>query len=215
MMRTLFSFLMLIMMIFSVSHQAYALDLDGEKSTVAVVLDTPGGMFSEPEKVYTMVQESLDNIFKGAAQYKILPLGETDSYVQIYREENDLTLNMDTAVTGVTQRDLSLKKDDINKICKHFEADYVIYTRVTSTAPRVSIGFMSAGQKVNVTLDFRVWSDKKADFVYMKRTMTTGSSKTIYAGGMGSSSHAVEKGLKKGLEEIEKDSLKIKTSMIE
>lgn len=215
MLRKLLFLLVLATMMFSVSHQAYALDLDGEKSTVAVVLDTPGGMFSEPEKVYTMVQGSLDNIFKGVAQYKILPLGETDSYVQIYREENDLTLNMDTAITGVTQRDLSLKKDDISKICKHFEADYVIYTRVTSTAPRVSIGFMSAGQKVNVTLDFRVWSDKKADFVYTKRAMTTGSSKTIYAGGMGSSSHAIEKGLKKGLEEIEKDSLKIKTSMIE
>lgn len=215
MLRKLFSSLLFAVMLCSLSHQVYAVDLNDNKITVAVVLDTPGGMFSEPEKVYTTVQESLDNIFKGSAQYKILPIGETDSYVQIYREENNLTVNMDTEITGVAQRDLSLKKTDINKICKHFEANYIVYTRVTSTAPRVSIGFMSAGQKVNVTLDFRIYSDKKADFVYMKRAMTTGSSKTIYAGGMGSSSRAVEKGLKKALEEIEKDSTKIKNSMME
>ena len=81
--------------------------------------------------------------------------------------------------------------------------------------PRFSGGFMSASQKVNVTLDFRIWSDKKADFVYTKRAMTTGTSTTVYVGGMGSSSHAIEKGLKKGLKEIEKDSVKIKTSMTE
>ena len=184
------------MIVVSMNGQAFA------EKKIAILLDTPTGMFSEPEKVYATIQESLDKIFQGSPQYNILPIGETDSYVQIYREENDLTVNVDTGYTGVAQRDLSLKKEDVNKICKHFGADYVIYTRVTTTAPRMSMGFMSMGQK------------DKSDFTYTKRTMTTGSSKTIYAGGMGSSSHAVEKGLKKGLQEIEKDSLKIKTAMI-
>ena len=198
MFKNLLSIVLAAMMIVVTSNVAFAADSDG-KTTVAVVLDTPGGMFSEPEKVYATIQESLDKIFQSSPQYKILPIGETDSYVQIYREENDLTVNVDTGHTGVAQRDLSLKKEDVNKICKHFGADYVIYTRVTTTAPRMSMGFMSMGQKVNVTLDFRVWSDNKSDFTYTKRAMTTGSSKTIYAGGMGSSSHAVEKGLKKRL----------------
>lgn len=103
----------------------------------------------------------------------------------------------------------------MNEICKHFGADYVIYMRMTNSMPRYYGGFWTAGQKVNVVLDFRIWSDKKEDYVYAKRTTTTGSSNTFYVGGMGSSSHAVEKGLKKGLQEIEKDASKIRLAMVE
>ena len=160
--KFLFSLVCSVIALFAVANQTYAVSLGGDKVNVAVVLDTPGGMFSEPEKVYETIKESLDNIFKDSDKYHILPIGDTDAYVQIYREEHDLSASMDTGYVTVDRRDLSLKKENINEICKHFDADYVIYTRVTSSAPRVSVGFMSAGQKVNVTLDFRVWSDKKA-----------------------------------------------------
>ena len=214
--KRLFSVLIAVaIVLIAAQSPTYAIDLGGEKSKVAVVLDTPGGMFSEPEKVYTTLQESLDNIFQGSSQYNILPIGETDSYVQIYREENDLTSIVETPMGGNFTQNVMLKKEDIDSICKHFEADYMIYVKVSSSTPRFSGGFMSASQKVNVTLDFRVWSNKKSDFIYTKRAMTTGTSTTVYAGGFGSAGHAVEKGLKKGLKEIEKDSTKIKTSMIE
>ena len=193
----------------------YAIDLEGERSKVAVVLDTQAGMFSEPEKVYSTLQESVDNIFKDSPKYEIMPIGETDSYVQIYREEHDLTSTVESPMTGTFTQNVMLKKEDIDSICKHFESDYMIYVKVSSSTPRFSGGFISASQKVNVTLDFRVWSNKKSDFIYTKRAMTTGTSTTVYAGGFGSAGHAIEKGLKKGLKEIEKDSVKIKTAMIE
>ena len=208
-------FFMVAIIIIATNNPAYAIELGSEKSKVAVVLDTPGGMFSEPEKVYETLQQSLDTIFQGTSQYQILPIGETDSYVQIYREENDLTATVETPMGGTYTRNEMLKKEDIETICKHFDADYMIYVKVSSSTPRFSGGFMSASQKVNVTLDFRVWSNKKSDFAYTKRAMTTGTSTTVYAGGFGSSSHAVEKGLKKGLKEIEKDALKIKSAMID
>ena len=62
------------MMLFAINSQAAAYN-------VAVILDTPAGMFSDPEKVYETVQTSLDNIF--GTSYEIMPLGESDSYVQI------------------------------------------------------------------------------------------------------------------------------------
>ena len=182
---------------------------------VTVILDTPSGYFSEPEKVYETIQESLNNIFQNSSRYKIMPMSESDSYLQIYREEHDLAGASENGYGAVANRDLSLKKENVNEICKHFGSDYLIYTRVTNSMPRISVGFMSAGQKVNVILDFRVWSDKKGDYVYTKRITSTGSSNTFYTGGIGSASHAVEKGLKKGLKEVEKDASKIRLSMIE
>lgn len=88
----------------------------------------------------------------------------------------------------------------------------MIYIRVSSTAPEISTGFFSASQKVNVTMDFRIWSDSAKDFSYMKRTTSTGSSTAIYAG-IGSATKALEDGLKKGLTEIEKDKVKIRKLM--
>ena len=197
------------------SMAALGTGADVQATQVAVLLDTPSGYFAEPEKVYESIQNTLNNIFKGSSLYKVQPLGETDAYLQIYREEHDLANNMENGYMTVAGRDLSLKKENVNELCKSLGADYVIYTRVTNSMPRYTGGFWSAGQKVNVVLDFRVWSNKKEDYVYTKRTTTTGSSSTFYVGGVGSSSHAVEDGLKKGLQEVEKDATKIRLAMIE
>ena len=203
MLKKIFSTLCMAVMLLFIANSSAAAE-----TKIAVVLDAPTGMFSEPEKVYSIVQQTLDNILKGA-DYEILPVSDTADYVQIYREENDLT----SAVTpeGIAVENF-LKKEDINKIGKHFGADYVIYTRVSSTAPKVSTGLFTASQKVNVILDFRVWSDSKQDFNYTKRATTTGSSTAIYAG-IGSASRALEKGLKKGLQEVEKDAVKVRAAM--
>ena len=208
-------FVLAAMLLIFNGNSASALDLGGEKATVAVILDTPDGMFSEPEKVYESIQQSLDKIFAGTSRYDIMSIDETNSYVQIYREENELVSDVETGMGQVYVNRIMLKKEDMDNLCKHFDADYVIYTRVSSTMPRFSGGFISASQKVNVTLDFRIWGNKKGDFIYTKRTATTGTSTTFYAGGIGSSSHAVEKGLKKGLQAIEKDAAKIKAAMID
>ena len=177
---------------------------------VVVILDAPTGTFTEPEKVYSMVETSLGKILQNSSEYEILPPSDTENYVQIYREEHDM-ISSSGADEG--QHDEKwLKKDDINNICTHFGGDYTIYIRVTSTAPKVSVGLFSASQKMNVVTDFRVWSNVARDFAYMKRATTTGSSTAIYAG-IGSSSRALEKALNKGLQEIEKDAAKIREAM--
>jgi len=191
------------MILITANNSAFA------EKKVAIILDAPTGMFSEPEKVYTAVQTSLNNILQNSSEYNILPIEDVSSYVQIYREENDLT---ETVTTEGVAVESFLKKSDVDKICKHFESDYVIYTRISTTAPKVSVGLFSASQKVNVILDFRVWSNDKQDFSYMKRTTTQGKSTAIYAG-IGSSSRALDKGVKKGLQEIEKDASKVRAAM--
>ena len=195
------------------TNHTYAEEISNKIINVALILDTSGGKFSEPEKVYQTFQNSIDKIFKKEPQFNIIPIDETDPYIQIYREENNLMIGVDDDYTQTNNKDLSLKKKDIEAIGKYFKADYIVYARVTTTEPRFADGVFSVSKKINITLDFRIWSDKKADFVYARRAMKTGSSTSIYLGA-GSASHAVERGLKKCLQDIEKNSDKIKTSMI-
>ena len=178
-----------------------------------MIFDTPTGTFSEPEKVYQLVQDTLGNILKSsAADYEILPPDATEGYVQIYREEHDLIVS--TGAEEGEHVEKWLKMEDLDNICTHFGGDYIVYTRVTNTAPKISVGFFSASQKTNVVTDFRVWSNSKKDFAYMKRTTMTGTSTAIYAG-IGSSARALEKGLRKGLLEIERDASKIRAALSE
>lgn len=178
---------------------------------VVVVLEAPIGTFSEPERINTLIQTSLDNIL-AEMDCNVLPISETENYVLIYREENNLI-----ASNGAEEGDATtfyFKKDDINNICKHFGGDYVIYTRVTSTAPKFSAGFFSISQKTNVVLDFRVWSSNKKDFSYMRRVTTNGSSTTVLIG-IGSFTRAFEKALNKNLQVIENDASKIREALAE
>lgn len=204
MLKKVFSVLcMAAVILFAANSQAYA-------AKVVVLLDAPTGTFTEPEKVYSLVEETLDKVLQKSSAYEILPPSDTENYIQIYREEHDM-ISSSGADEGAHDEKW-FKKEDINNICTHFGGNYVVYIRVTSTAPKVSVGLFSNSQKMNVVTDFRVWSNVKKDFAYMKRATTQGSSTAIYAG-MGSSSHALEKGLKKGLAEIEKDAAKIRAAM--
>ena len=180
-------------------------------ATVAVVLDTPAGMFSEPEKVNANLQETLDKIFTDKTNYSFLPIEDANAYIQIYREEHDLITSMNNEDGYVVLK--PLKKEDYANLCNYFGADYLIYVNVTSSIPKFSGGFFTASQSVNVTTDFRIWQNGKNDFAYMKRSSMKGKSTTVYAGGVGSSTHAIEKGLKKGLQEIEKEAPKIRAAM--
>lgn len=186
-------------------------------SSLSVVLDTPAGAFSEPEKVYETVQKSLDKIFKGAP-FEVKSVGECDTYVQIYREENGLAGAYDEAAGGDFNRDLTFKKADLAKMCDYFQDPNLVYIRVSTTRPRHTGGVFTSGVKINVILDFRIWDNAKNDFVYIKRATTTGGSDTvniggIFGGGSGSAENAIEEGLKKSLKEIEKDKAKIIASI--
>ena len=87
MLKKFFSVLcMAAIVIFAAHSQAYA-------AKVAVVLDAPTGTFTEPEKVYQMVQESLGKILQNSSAYEILPPSDTENYVQIYREEHDMIMS--------------------------------------------------------------------------------------------------------------------------
>ena len=206
MLKKVFSILcMMAVILFAANSQAYA-------AKVVMLLDAPTGTFTEPEKVYSMVEATLDKVIGNSSEYEILPFADTENYIQIYREEHDM-ISSSGADEGAHDEKW-FKKEDINNICTHFGGNYVIYVRVTSTAPKHSAGLFSQSAKMNVVTDFRVWSNVKKDFSYMKRATTSGTSTAIYAG-MGSSSRALEKGLKKGLQEIEKDAAKIQAAMAE
>ncbi len=210
MLKKVFSTLcMAVMILFAANSQANA-------NEVSVVLDTPAGWFSEPETVYKTVQESLDKIFKGSS-FNVKSVSECDAYVQIYREENNLAGSYDNSYGSDAARDLTFKKEDIARMCNHFGDDNLVYIRVMTTGARSTSGVFTSGQKINVVLDFRIWSRAKGDFSYMARKTTTGKSNTVnitaFGSGSGSAEHAVEKGLKKGLQEVEKDRSKILAAM--
>lgn len=205
MIKRVFSVLcMAAVILFAAHSQAYA-------AKIVILLDAPTGTFTEPEKVYSLVETSLGKILGNTSEYEIMPPSDTENYIQIYREEHDM-ISSSGADEGAHDEKW-FKKEDINNICNHFGGNYVIYIRVTSTAPKHSVGLFSQSSKMNVVTDFRVWSDVKKDFAYMKRATTTGSSTAIYMGS-GSSSRALEKALTKGLQEIEKDAAKIREAMI-
>ncbi len=71
---------------------------------------------------------------------------------------------------------------------------------------------MSSGQKSNVSMDFRIYSVAKEDYIYKKRSVRTGKSDSFYKGS-GSSKRALEKGLKKDLAEVEKEIAQIHAAM--
>lgn len=206
MLKKIFSALCLAMLIFATNTASAE-----NEPKIVLIFDAPTGTFSEPEKIYTLVENSLAKILD-STPYEIVPASETEGYVQIYREEHDLITS--TGAEEGNAVEVYLKKEDINNICTNFKGDFLIYTRVTSTAPKFSAGIFSMSQSTNVVLDFRVWSNSKKDFSYMKRVTTKGTSTAIYAG-VGSATRALEKGLRKGLKEVEKDSAKIKLAITE
>lgn len=197
-----------------------------EAAQINTIVDTGSGMFAEPEKIYNEIDETLKSWFlpsekemkkmtfsqrmalKNGEQHVLVPISESDAIVQIYREEKGAAVSTDQMVTGMQARDITITKEDLANLSAELGSDYIMYFRVTNTVPTVSVGFMSAGQKTNVTTDFRVWDAKQQKYVFVKRYVTTGSSSSFYAG-VGSASNAVKDGLEKALKQIDKDKAKI------
>jgi hypothetical protein len=154
---------------------------------VAVIMEPPVESFDKPEKVYESVEQTVTKIFKNATSFSVLPLDEAAGYVQVYREENEL------------DAETFLKKSDLDKICKRLESDFVVYLRITGTAPK-NLSESILGDPAKVILDFRIWSEEQKDFVYTKRVTKTDD-------------YSFEKALNKGLLEVEKDAGKVRAAM--
>lgn len=168
------------------SAQAWAASV--EVSTVSVILEPPAESFEKPEEIFTAVQQTVDKIFRNAAAYDIPPIDEAAGYVEVYREENP------EATSGF------LKKSDIEKIAAHLGSDFVIYLRVAGNSKDNSgLESIIGGQKINVVLDFRVWSKAANDFTYTKRVTKTDFS--------------VDRALTKCLQDVEKDAARVRAAM--
>lgn len=200
--------------------------LNAYAAQINTIIDTGSGMWSEPEKVYGEVDESVKSWFgvstknkeemnfkerlalQNKSQWTFVPTADSDAVVQLYREERGRAVAEDGMVSGMVDRDLALNKDDLAALTKELGADYIFYFRITNSVPTYNYGFLTAGQKVNVITDFRIWDGKQGKYVFVKRYQTTGFSKSFYIG-TGSTSHAIEKGLQKALEKIEKEKSEI------
>lgn len=163
-----------------------------EVKNVAVILEPPVESFDKPEKVYDAVWQTVNKLYRNAAGYNLISIDETDGYIQVYREENNLE-----------GADVYLKKTDIENICGHLDSDFAVYLRITANEPKItgikSITSVTDLNSVKVVLDFRVWANDKQDFIYTKRITKTDST--------------LEKSLSKGLQEVEKDANKIRAAM--
>ena len=103
MLKKIFSVLcMAAVIILAAQSQAFA-------AKVAVILDAPTGTFTEPEKVYSMVETSLGKILKNSSEYEIVSPADTENYVQIYREEHDMIMSR-ARTKGNMKRSGSKKK---------------------------------------------------------------------------------------------------------
>ena len=206
MLKKIFSILCLVIgILFAVNSQACAAE-------VVIVLDAPVGKFSEPESVYQLIEDSLKDILGEYRSYEIVPPNETENYVRLYREEHDLIFS--TGAEEGKETEHYLKKADFNNICEHFKGKHLIYIRFTNTAPRYVVGYnlLYTSQKTNVVMDFRIWSNRKKDFTYMKRLTAKGSSTTVLDF-FPSTVRSLRKGLKKILQEIENDEAEIRIAL--
>ena len=204
----------------------FAVSLFGSTADAAqinTIIDTGSGMFAEPEKVYQEIDKHVKSWFfpsedeqkkltlyermhmDDSTRHTLVPTADSDAIVQIYREEKVAAISSDMEIAGVQQRDIVLTQDDFAKLSEQLGADYIIYFRVTSSMPTISVGFFSSGQKTNVTTDFRIWDKTTGKYVFAKRYQTTGSSSSVLSYGFGASANAVKDGLNKALEQIDKD----------
>lgn len=194
---------------------------------INTIIDTGSGMFAEPEKVYEEIDKHVKGWFGQSEQqtlyerlhsnektFKLIPAADSDAVVQIYREEKGSAMSMDMIYSGMQNRDITMTREDLEKLSEELGADYIAYFRVTSSMPTYTMGMFSAGQKTNVTTDFRIYDKVKNQYVFAKRYQTTGSSSTVMSTGFGSAGNAVKDGLIKALKEIDKDKDKILASVL-
>ena len=154
---------------------------------VSVILEPPVETFNKSEKVFDAVQQTVTKIFKNSQGYNLIPIDETAGYIQIYREENEIAA------------ETFLKQADLDKICKRLESDFVIYLRITGNEPK-TLSESIIGAPAKVVLDFRIWANEKQSFTYTKRITKNDD-------------YSFEKSLNKCLQEVEKDSVKVREAM--
>lgn len=199
--------------------------VSAEAAQINMIVDSGSGMFAEPEKVYETIDETIKGWFFPSEEemksmtfserralknnnHVFVPTADSDAIVQIYREEKEMTVNYDDSmINGMQARDIGMTKQDLMNLSEELGADYIFYFRVTNSIPRISMGVWTMKQTVNVVTDFRVWDAKQQQYTFIKRYQNKGKSSVV--AGHDYDSRAVEKGLKKALEQIGEDKDKI------
>ena len=114
---------------------------------IAVVLDEIHMIQGSPESMtpvldskylIPIVQNTMDKIFNDTNKYSLQPLEKTVGYALTYRQENKLMQYTDFSEesTQTLIGSLQNKAGALENICKHFDADYLIYAKIdTVEAP--------------------------------------------------------------------------------
>lgn len=170
---------------------------------VAVFLEAPL-TFCNDAKVHTLVDEKAKLIFT-KDKYEILPLSDSLSAIQLYREEHDMASLVATGWSGYA---IPMKKENVQEIGKQLNCDYIFFVRLTNDMPRYSVGFMSSSAKTNITCDARVMNVARGEYTFMKQIITEGKSTAVYAGAP-SFERAYFKAFDKAMNEIKIDTTKI------
>ncbi|MDO4922067.1 MAG: hypothetical protein Q4E64_09640 [Phascolarctobacterium sp.] len=170
---------------------------------VAIFLEAPL-TFCNDEKVHTMVDEKAQLIFT-KDKFDILPLSDSLSAIQLYREEHDMASVVSSGWSGYA---VPMKKENVQEIGKNLACDYVFFVRLTNDVPRYSSGFMSVTAKTNITCDARVMNVAKGEYTFMKQILTEGKSTAIYMGAP-SFEKAYFRAFEKALKDIKIDTNKI------
>ena len=76
------------------------MSVSAEAAQINTVIDTGSGMFAEPEKVYSEIDNAVKGWFPAKAGHTFVPASDSDAIVQIYREEKGSTVNSDTMIAG-------------------------------------------------------------------------------------------------------------------
>ena len=210
-------------------HSAIAAESADSKINVAVILDeiyklqgdTNIGTPVSPKELYPVVQNFLNNTFGNNMIYNIQPLKQTGDYALIYRQEHDLMTGGEITDERLNEKSLKtiiagLQKDDLENICKHFGADYLIYAHIeTIKADEKGVNLISAS-RVNLS----IWSNSKNDFANFIPSSIFGYSvlKEFKQSDLNDESRAILKNNSRAIEKevwakIEKDAKKIKSVM--
>lgn len=175
-----------------------------DRERIAVIIDTPAGSHAEPEAIYKAARSLMGEILKNKDQFYILPLENVDAYVQIYREEHDLDVPVSDAVSNSGVKP-ALKRANLLELGNFLKSKYIVYIRITTGAPSRTTSIVESARRMNVSTDFRIWSQEKRNFIYAKRYQLTGVSKSYFSILGGSSYHAAGKGTNKAFSVIRSD----------
>lgn len=170
---------------------------------VAIFLEAPL-TFCNDAKVHTMVDEKAQAIFT-KDKFEVLPLSDSLSAIQLYREEHDMASLVSSGWSGYA---VPMKKEHVQDIGQNLACDYVFFVRLTNDVPRYSAGFMTATAKTNITCDARVMNVAKGEYTFMKQLITEGKSTSVYMG-TPSFEKAYFRAFEKALKEIKIDTEKI------